>query len=250
MKSRIMGAVALGLLTAACGTTPQERTTGGAAAGAATGAGIGALGGPGGALAGAAIGGGVGAVTGAVTEPSTVNLGEPPWNNPQARVPGVDLNGSTSASASGSATSADPRTRQLQQALDQRGYDPGPIDGIYGPRTRAAVREWQRANNMQATGTPTQQMLSDLNISSGSGTAGTGGMQRRQDRATGGNTGTMGSGAAGAGSFGQTGTGAVDRNPMTPPPGGGSQQNPFINSNRNPGNEGTGNTGGQGSATQ
>ena len=76
----------LGLL-AACGTEPKERATGGAAAGAATGAGVGALGGPVGALAGAAIGGGVGAVTGAATSPKDVNLGKPPWTNPEARGP-------------------------------------------------------------------------------------------------------------------------------------------------------------------
>jgi hypothetical protein len=79
----VMGA--LGLL-AACGTTPKERTTGGAAAGAATGAGIGALAGPPGVVAGALIGGGAGAATGAATSPSQVNLGKPPWTNPDTRV--------------------------------------------------------------------------------------------------------------------------------------------------------------------
>ncbi len=76
----------LGLL-AACGTNPQERTTGGAAAGAATGAGIGALAGPPGMAVGALVGAGAGATTGAVTSPNQVNLGKPPWTNPQTRVP-------------------------------------------------------------------------------------------------------------------------------------------------------------------
>jgi hypothetical protein len=76
------------LLLAACGTQGKERTTGGAAAGAATGAGVGALAGPPGALVGAAVGGGAGAVTGATTTPNQVNLGKPPWTNPQARVNG------------------------------------------------------------------------------------------------------------------------------------------------------------------
>ncbi len=75
----------LGLL-AACGTTPQERTTGGAATGAATGAAIGALGGPVGAGVGALIGAGTGAATGAVTTPRQVNLGKPVWDNPHAHV--------------------------------------------------------------------------------------------------------------------------------------------------------------------
>jgi hypothetical protein len=81
-----LGLGALGLL-AACGTEPRERTTGGAAAGAATGAGIGLIGGPPGVVAGALIGGGAGAVTGAATSPKDVNLGKPPWTNPEARVP-------------------------------------------------------------------------------------------------------------------------------------------------------------------
>src|SRR5690348_10716171 len=81
--------VGLGMLSflAACGTNPQERTTGGAAAGAATGAGIGALAGPPGMVVGALVGGGAGATAGAVTTPQQVNLGKPPWTNPETRVP-------------------------------------------------------------------------------------------------------------------------------------------------------------------
>ncbi|MEJ0015655.1 MAG: hypothetical protein WDN25_03660 [Acetobacteraceae bacterium] len=93
-----MKLVAFGTLAllAACGSNPKERTTGGAAAGAATGAGIGALAGPPGMAVGALIGGGAGAVTGAATSPKDVNLGKPPWTNPETRVP--TPNASTSAS--------------------------------------------------------------------------------------------------------------------------------------------------------
>ena len=88
MKSRV-SVTTLGVLCllSACGTAPQECTTGGAAAGAATGAGIGALAGPPGMAVGALVGGGAGAVTGATTSPQQVNLGKPPWTNPQTRVP-------------------------------------------------------------------------------------------------------------------------------------------------------------------
>ncbi len=86
MNSKLVVAGALALL-ASCGTDPQERTSGGAAAGAATGAGIGALAGPPGVVVGAIVGGGAGAATGAATSPSQVNLGKPPWTNPEARVP-------------------------------------------------------------------------------------------------------------------------------------------------------------------
>ncbi len=80
----VIGMIAM---LAACGTSSSDRTTGGAAAGAATGAGIGALGGPVGAVVGGVIGGGAGAITGGVTKPSELNLGTPPWSNPEARVP-------------------------------------------------------------------------------------------------------------------------------------------------------------------
>jgi hypothetical protein len=105
----------LGLL-AACGNNPQERTSGGAAAGAATGAGIGALAGPPGVLVGGLVGAGAGATTGAVTSPNQVNLGKPPWTNPQTRVP--TPNGPV-APASASASSG-PTTSQLNDQSYQR----------------------------------------------------------------------------------------------------------------------------------
>jgi hypothetical protein len=67
-------------LLAACGTSPDDRTTGGAATGAGTGATIGLIGGPIGVVVGAVIGGGAGALTGATTKPEDVNLGPPPWS--------------------------------------------------------------------------------------------------------------------------------------------------------------------------
>ena len=86
---RIAALAGLALL-ASCGTQERERTTGGAAAGAATGAGVGALGGPVGAAIGGVVGGGAGAITGAVTKPTDLKLGQPPWDNPEARVPGTN----------------------------------------------------------------------------------------------------------------------------------------------------------------
>lgn len=32
--------------------------------------------------------------------------------------------------------------REVQEALKQSGYDPGPLDGIMGPRTKAALRRY------------------------------------------------------------------------------------------------------------
>lgn len=176
MRMNLLGAAALGLLVAACGTDPRERTTGGAAAGAATGAGIGALGGPVGALAGAAIGGGAGAVTGAVTEPRDVNLGRPVWRDPEVRVPGVREGGGR---AGGGAVRVSAETMETQRALSGRGYDVGPVDGISGPRTDAALREFQRDQGIPATGRADPRTRQALNIAGASDTrTGTDGMNR------------------------------------------------------------------------
>jgi peptidoglycan hydrolase-like protein with peptidoglycan-binding domain len=42
-----------------------------------------------------------------------------------------------------SASAARPEhVRELQEALAKSGYDPGPIDGIMGPRTKEALRKY------------------------------------------------------------------------------------------------------------
>lgn len=43
--------------------------------------------------------------------------------------------------------------RQAQQALDDRGIDTGPIDGVFGPRTQRAVQQFQTQNDLTASGT-------------------------------------------------------------------------------------------------
>ena len=40
----------------------------------------------------------------------------------------------------------------MQQALRDKGYNPGRIDGVMGPRTSAALRDYQRKEGLQATG--------------------------------------------------------------------------------------------------
>ena len=40
----------------------------------------------------------------------------------------------------------------VQMGLTSLGFDPGPADGLFGKRTRLAIRSWQSANDRQATG--------------------------------------------------------------------------------------------------
>lgn len=45
-----------------------------------------------------------------------------------------------------------PNVAKLQQALRQKGFNPGAADGIFGPATRAAVIEFQRSRRLSLTG--------------------------------------------------------------------------------------------------
>lgn len=48
--------------------------------------------------------------------------------------------------------SPDERVRQWQQQLQAAGFDPGPIDGRFGPRTEAATRAFQQARGITVDG--------------------------------------------------------------------------------------------------
>jgi len=57
-------------------------------------------------------------------------------------------------------------TRAAQEALKTQGMDPGPIDGRMGPRTRAAVSDYQRKNDLPVTGMLDDATMSKLNVRS------------------------------------------------------------------------------------
>jgi membrane-bound lytic murein transglycosylase B len=50
----------------------------------------------------------------------------------------------------------------LQTALSAQGFDAGPADGMLGPKTRAALRRWQRSVGLAADGYPTLELLDRL----------------------------------------------------------------------------------------
>lgn len=64
------------------------------------------------------------------------------------------------------ATAAQPSLNQavahLQSQLAARGYDPGPIDGMMGERTRAAIRAYQRDRQMPVDGQVSQALVESL----------------------------------------------------------------------------------------
>ncbi len=81
MERKLLAAAAIAVTAgtlAACGTNPAQRALSGAALGAGAGA-VGAALLDGNVGAGALIGGGLGAGAGYLTDPNTLNLGEPAW---------------------------------------------------------------------------------------------------------------------------------------------------------------------------
>jgi hypothetical protein len=54
------------------------------------------------------------------------------------------------------------RTLSVQQALNERGIDAGPEDGLYGPQTREAIREYQRREGLPVTGRINNVLLASL----------------------------------------------------------------------------------------
>lgn len=113
----------------------------------------------GGAVAGAVVGGPVGAVVGGV---GGAYVGH--------ETTGYNRSGTTTERAETAPTmpptAYDSSTiRAVQQALNARGFNAGPIDGQWGAATQDAVRRFQQVSNLPATGDLTPSTLSALGVS-------------------------------------------------------------------------------------
>ena len=148
-------AMALVVALGACGNTSEERGITGAGLGAAGGAIIGAVTGLT-VLEGALIGTGVGGLTGILTDKGDLDIGDPFWkgwfgpSQPQV------------ASSAGQSGGHSPRVAEMQTNLARLGYDPGPIDGQFGPRTSAAIREYQQDHGLAPDGRLTRDVATHV----------------------------------------------------------------------------------------
>jgi cobalt/nickel transport protein len=81
------------------------------------------------------------------------------------------VNASSLASQMGPAAAADvafSATRDAimaaQRALRSRGFDPGPIDGLMGPRTKRAIEAFQREESLPVTGSLSAELAARLGL--------------------------------------------------------------------------------------
>jgi len=61
-------------------------------------------------------------------------------------------------------TAGTEQTRKVQEALKAKNYDPGPIDGRMGPKTRGALKDFQHASGLKMTGQLDRQTAEKLGV--------------------------------------------------------------------------------------
>ena len=154
MKMRNLVMCIACLFLTACGTMPEERAVSGAGVGAAAGAILGAVTGLS-VVQGAVIGALGGGLTGAMTRDDQVNLGEPTWKQ------GDRNSGGATPIATGS-SSRHTTVASIQGGLRELGYDPGPVDGLYGNRTAQAIRKYQRDQGLRVDGQATAALADHI----------------------------------------------------------------------------------------
>lgn len=146
--------VALTFLLAACGTTPSDRTLSGAGLVAAGGAVLGAVTGLG-IVQGIVIGAAAGGLTGFFTDESKINLGKPLWRSHSGFAP-RQANAATAIDAL--------VVSDIQAGLGGLGYPAGPVDGVMGPRTAGAIRQYQERHALLVNGRPTRELARHIQV--------------------------------------------------------------------------------------
>jgi peptidoglycan hydrolase-like protein with peptidoglycan-binding domain len=79
--------------------------------------------------------------------------------NPTPLGPGATLNKEVPASAHPN------DVKKMQQTLQDKGHYRGEVDGVFGLRTRASLRGFQKAENLPVTGQLDTQTASKLGVS-------------------------------------------------------------------------------------
>jgi peptidoglycan hydrolase-like protein with peptidoglycan-binding domain len=67
------------------------------------------------------------------------------------------------------AASGSDTVRAAQQALKDKGFDPGTVDGLNGPRTRSAVKAYQKQQNLETDGRLDDPTLASLGVQKSAG---------------------------------------------------------------------------------
>jgi peptidoglycan hydrolase-like protein with peptidoglycan-binding domain len=78
-------------------------------------------------------------------------------------------------SDSGRMSGGSEQVKAVQQALKDKGHDPGAVDGKMGPKTQAALRDFQSKEGLKASGRLDTETMSKLGVEAKAGASATGG---------------------------------------------------------------------------
>ena len=56
------------------------------------------------------------------------------------------------------------KKKAIEQALQDKGFEPGSVDGVIDSQTQSAISKFQRDNNLPATGTVDEQTAKQLGV--------------------------------------------------------------------------------------
>lgn len=110
----------------------------------------------------------------------------------QQNDPGMQQSDMSTMKQQGADMTKDTQTvKQVQQALSDKGYYQGRADGKWSSKTKSALKQFQQAQGMTATGQLDQQTLASLGVSGGAAAGGQQNMPSQHGGAAGGQHGSM-----------------------------------------------------------
>ena len=125
-----------------------------------------------------------------------------------AAVHGTSANTSSPSNQSYTSVQGDSsQVSQIQQALNDKGLNAGPVDGKMGPKTKAALKQFQQSQGLQASGQVDQQTLAALTINGSSASASASSDTSATASGTNGATASGTNGATASGTNGSTASG-------------------------------------------
>jgi peptidoglycan hydrolase-like protein with peptidoglycan-binding domain len=101
-----------------------------------------------------------------VTDPGAKEQAKDPVKEPTGKSGMPDTKMGEKADRMGMASTE--QVRQAQQALKEKGQYEGAVDGVIGPKTQAALKSYQQAEGLKATGRLDAQTMAKLGVSDAS----------------------------------------------------------------------------------
>jgi peptidoglycan hydrolase-like protein with peptidoglycan-binding domain len=73
----------------------------------------------------------------------------------------------TESGKAGAQHMSNDKVKAIQEALKSKGFDPGTADGVIGPKTSQAIRDFQKSENLQVTGRIDDKTAKALGVDAG-----------------------------------------------------------------------------------